>query len=204
VAAPSSVITMGYPSLKFDATGDYYKNRIANFCLGGNFNSRLNLDLREDKGYTYGIYSSFSGTKYSGLFKISTSVKRVATTASLAEIIKVFNEYVDNGITDSELEFTKSSMLNQEALKYEAPYQKAMFLTNIVQYNLEKDFTAKQNQLLKNITKEEVNQQIKKYFSTNKLTTVIVGDKTVVEGQLKSSANKDVLTKVKLKKISAE
>ena len=43
---------MGYPSLKFDATGDYYKNRIANFVFGGAFNSRLNLNLREDKGYT--------------------------------------------------------------------------------------------------------------------------------------------------------
>lgn len=207
-AAPSSVITMGYPSLKFDATGDYYKNRIANFCLGGNFNSRLNLDLREDKGYTYGIYSNFSGNKYNGVFKISTSVKRVATTAALAEIIKVFNNFVDNGITDEELQFTKNSMLNEEALEYEAPYQKAAFLGNIVKYNLEKDYTVKQNQLLKDITKEEVNQQIKKYFATNKLTTVIVGDKSVIEAQLdkalKSSANKDVLNKVKLKKISAE
>jgi zinc protease len=207
-AAPSSVITMGYPSLKFDATGDYYKNRIANFCLGGNFNSRLNLDLREDKGYTYGIYSGFYGNKYNGLFEISTSVKRVATTASLAEIIKVFNDYVDNGVTDKELEFTKNSMLNEEALKYEAPYQKAAFLSNIVHYNLDKDYTVKQNQLLKDISKDEVNQQIKKYFSANKLTTVIVGDKTVIENQLdkamKNSANKDILTRVKLKKISAE
>lgn len=207
-AAPSSVITMGYPSLKFDATGDYYKNRIANFCLGGNFNSRLNLDLREDKGYTYGIYSGFYGNKYNGVFEISTSVKRVATTASLAEILKIFNNFVDNGVTDKELEFTKSSMLNQEALKYEAPYQKAAFLSNIVQYNLDKDYTVKQNQLLKNISKDEVNQQIKKYFSTNKLTTVIVGDKSVVENQLdkamKNSVNKDILTKVKLKKISVD
>ncbi len=61
--APSSVITMGYPSLKFDATGDFYKNRIANFVFGGAFNSRLNLNLREDKGYTYGNRSSFSGGK---------------------------------------------------------------------------------------------------------------------------------------------
>src|SRR5690606_6764820 len=45
--APSSMIMMGYPSLKFDATGDYFKNRVANFIFGGNFNSRLNLNLRE-------------------------------------------------------------------------------------------------------------------------------------------------------------
>ena len=84
---------------------------------------------------------------------------------------------MDKGITDAELEFTKNSLLNEEALKYEAPYQKANFLSNIARYGLEKDYTAKQNQLLKNITKDEVNAQIKKYFATNKLTTVIVGDK---------------------------
>jgi zinc protease len=99
-------------------------------------------------------------------------------------------------------------MLNQEALKYEAPYQKAAFLSNIVQYNLDKDYTVKQNQLLKDITKDEVNQQIKKSFSTNKLTTVIVGDKSIIEGQLdkamKNSASKDAAAKVKLKKISID
>ena len=206
--APSSVITMGYPSLKFDATGDYYKNRIANFVFGGAFNSRLNLNLREDKGYTYGIRSGFSGGKYNGTFAIQSSVKRPATALSLAEIIKEFTNYQTNGITDKELEFTKSSLLNEEALKYEAPYQKASFLSNIVRYNLDKNFTAEQNKILKNITKDEVNAQIKKYFDVNKLTTVVVGDKAYIEAALekasKDAKNKEVLNKVKLKKISVD
>ena len=206
--ASSSVITMGNTSLKYDVTGDYYKNQIANYCLGGTFNSRLNLDLREDKGWTYGIYSGFNGGKYTGSFAISSSVKRSATTASLMEILNIYSNYIDKGITDQELEFTKNSLLNEEALKYEAPYQKANFLYNIVRYNLEKDYTAKQNQLLKNISKEEVNQQIKKYFSTNKLTTVIVGDKSIIESQIdkasKDAKNKEVLSKVKLKKLTIE
>jgi zinc protease len=206
--APSSVIQMGYPSLKFDATGDYFKNRIANYVFGGAFNSRLNLNLREDKGYTYGIRSGFSGGKYTGTFQIGASVKRPATALSLAEIIKEFNNYQTNGITDKELEFTKNSLLNEEALKYEAPYQKAAFLSNIVKYNLDKSFTSQQNQILKNMTKDEVNAQIKKYFDVNKLTTVVVGDKTLIEAQLdrasKDAKNKEVLNKVKLKKISID
>ncbi|MES2763010.1 MAG: pitrilysin family protein [Bacteroidota bacterium] len=206
--APSSVIQMGYPSIKFDATGDYFKNRIANFVFGGAFNSRLNLNLREDKGYTYGIRSGFQGGKYTGMFQINSSVKRVATALSLAEIIKEFNNYQANGITDKELEFTKSSLLNEEALKYEAPYQKAAFLTNIVRYNLDKNFTNEQNKILKNITKDEVNGQIKKYFDVNKLTTVVVGDKAYIEATLekasKDAKNKEVLNKVKLKKISVD
>ncbi len=206
--APSSVIQMGYPSLKYDATGDYYKNRIANFVFGGNFNSRINLNLREEKGYTYGINSRFSGGKYNGTFEINTSVKRPATALSLAEIIKEFKKYEATGITDTELQFTKNSLLNEEALKYESPYQKAAFLSNIVRYNLDKDYTVKQNDILKSMTKEDVNAQIKKYFDVNKLTTVVVGDKAMIEAQLekasKEGANKEVLNKVKLKKISVD
>ena len=206
--APSSVIMMGNTSLKFDATGDYYKNQIANYCLGGTFNSRLNLDLREDKGWTYGIYSGFQGGKYTGSFIINSSVKRSATSASLMEILNIYSNYIDKGISDEELTFTKNSLLNEEALKYEAAYQKANFLFNIVRYNLDKDYTSKQNQLLKGITKDEVNQQIKKYFATNKLTTVMVGDKSIIESQIdkasKDAKNKEVLSKVKLKKLTIE
>ncbi|MEI6019602.1 MAG: pitrilysin family protein [Bacteroidota bacterium] len=206
--APSSVIQMGYPSLKFDATGDYYKNRIANFVFGGAFNSRLNLNLREDKGYTYGIRSGFSGGKYTGVFNIGSSVKRSTTALSLAEIIKEFKKYETNGITDAELEFTKKSLLNQEALQYEALFQKASFLSNVARYNLDKNYTVQQNQILKNMSKDDVNQQIKKYFDSNKLTTVVVGDKWIIESQLekasKEANNKEVLNKVKLKKISLD
>ena len=206
--APSSIITMGYPSLKFDATGDYYKNRIANFVFGEAFNSRLNLNLRENKGYTYGIRSGFYGGKYSGTFEISTAVKRPATALSLAEIIKEFKNYQANGVTDKELEFTKNSLLNQEALKYEAPLQKASFLSTISRFKLEKGYIDQQNLILKNISKEEVNQQIKKYFDLNKLTTVVVGDKALIEAQIekasKDAKNKEVLNKIKLKKISID
>lgn len=206
--APSSVIMMGYPSLKYDATGDYYKNRIANFVFGGAFNSRLNLNLREDKGYTYGIRSGFNGGKYSGTFGISASVKRSATALSLVEIMKEFKKYQTEGITDAELAYTKSALLNEEALNYESPYQKADFLATISRYGLDKDYTVKQSTLLKNITKEEVNQQIQKYFDANKLTTVLVGDKWIIESQIekvsKDAKNKDLLNKVKLKKISLD
>ncbi|NBQ47423.1 MAG: insulinase family protein, partial [Sphingobacteriia bacterium] len=192
----------------FDATGDYYKNRISNFVFGGAFNSRLNLNLREEKGYTYGIRSGFNGGKYNGTFLISASVKRNATALSLAEIIKEFKRYETEGITDAELKYTKDALLNEEALNYESPNQKAGFLSTIARNGLEKDFTAKQNALLKSITKEELNQQIKKNFDSSKLTTVVVGDKWIIESQIdkvsKETANKDALNKVKLKKISID
>jgi zinc protease len=207
-AAPSSVLIMGYPSIKFDATGDYFKNRVANFVFGGAFNSRLNLNLREDKGYTYGIRSGFQGGKYNGVFTISSSVKRPATVLSLFEVTKEFKNYQENGITDKELEFTKNSLLNEEALRYEAPFQKANYLSNIIKYSLPKDYTTQQNQILKSMTKADVNAQIKKYFDLNKMTTVIVGDKNYIEAKLndalKDAKTKEELKNVKLKKISVD
>ena len=205
--ASSSVIKMGYPSLKFDATGDFYKNRIANFIFGGNFNSRLNLNLREQKGYTYGIRSSFEGDAYNGRFVLSSSVKRSATALSLAEIFKELNRYVKDGISDEELNFTKSSLLNQEALKYEAPMQKASFLYNIQRFNLPSDFTRKQNEILNAMTRNDVNAQISKSFLPALLTTVVVGDRYIIESQIekaKEGQQKELLNNVKFKKISID
>ncbi|GAB4205507.1 MAG: pitrilysin family protein [Bacteroidia bacterium] len=206
--ASSTVIMMGYPSIKFDPYDDYYKNRIANFIFGGNFNSRINLNLREDKGYTYGIRSYFSGDKYKGAFVISSSVKRPASIASVAEILKEFKNYVEKGITEKELEFTKNSLLNSEALKYESPSQKASLLSMMIEYNLDKDFTTKQNEILKKMTQQDVNAQIKKYFTMDKLNTILVGDKTVIEMQLdrlsKDNNYSPYINNIKPKKLSID
>ena len=116
--------------------------------------------------------------------------------------------YQEKGITDKELEFTKNSLLNEEALRYEGPFQKANYLSNIIKYNLPKDYTLQQNDILKKMTKDDVNAQIKKYFDLNKMTTVIVGDKSYIENKLeaalKDSKTKEELKNVKLKKISVD
>ena len=72
------------PDLKYDATGEFYKARLMNYALGGGFNSRLNLNLREDKGWTYGARSGFTGDKYSGDFAFSSGIKGNATDSALS------------------------------------------------------------------------------------------------------------------------
>ena len=115
-----------------------------NFILGGTFNSRINLNLREDKGFTYGARSSFNGSRYKGPFTVSTGVKGTATDSSLVEIMKEIKKYKKSGITDEELSYTKNSISLSEALKYETNGQKAGFLKKIIEFNLEKDFLEKQ------------------------------------------------------------
>src|SRR5690606_4579427 len=87
--ASQSEIRMGYPTdLRYDPTGPYYRAILLNYPLGGAFNSRINLNLREDKGYTYGARSGFSSDRSTGLFTASASVKAAHTADAVKEFLK--------------------------------------------------------------------------------------------------------------------
>jgi len=74
--------------MKYDATGEYFRSYLTNFPLGGAFNARLNINLREDKGWTYGASSGFSGNKYTGQYTFSSGIKANATDSALSEVIR--------------------------------------------------------------------------------------------------------------------
>jgi zinc protease len=143
----------------------------------------LNLNLREDKGWTYGIRSGFSsrGINTPGIFVISAGIKTAATDSAVAEILKVIKNYAEKGITDEELEFTKKSLLGSDALNYESPFDKLGFMTQIVQYNLERNFNAKREDIIKKLTKEEVNEMAKKYLLLDNLIIVCIGDDVKIQ-----------------------
>ena len=184
--APQSELRIGYVALPFDAYGEYYNCQLMNFILGGTFNSRINLNLREDKGYTYGARSSFNGSKYKGPFTVSAGVKAMATDSSIVEIMKEIKKYKASGITEEELNYTKNSIGLSEALKYETNGQKAGFLKRIVEYNLEKDFLDKQKSILNAATKASVNTTANKFLTDNKMIIVVVGDRNKVLEPLKT------------------
>jgi zinc protease len=177
-----SEIRIGYvtPNLKYDATGEYYKVGLMNYILGGAFNSRINLNLREDKGWTYGARGSFGGDKYDTRYTASGGIKIQATDSAVFEFMKEIKNYAEGGITDAELTFVKASIGQSEALRYETGFQKAGFLNRLLEYNLPTNYTETQNQILKSITKEEINALAKKYLPYNNMIIVVVGDKSVV------------------------
>jgi zinc protease len=175
--APQSEIRIGYLAMPYDATGDYFRSYIMNYPLGMAFNSRINMNLREDKGWTYGARSGFSGSKYIGPYTASAGIKADATDSSIVEFIKEIKTYAQTGISDKELEFTKSSIGQSDALRYETPSQKAIFLKRILDYNLDKTFVDKQNEILKNITKAELDAVAKKHLPYERMDILIVGDK---------------------------
>jgi zinc protease len=178
--APQSEIRIGNMSMPYDAYGEYYKSYIMNYILGGAFNSRINLNLREAKGYTYGARSGFSGSKFSGPYTAQAGVRGNATDSSLVEFMKEIKTYADSGIKKEELEFTRSSIGQSDALKYETPWQKAGFLKRILDFNLDKNFVDKQNEVLKNMNPQEIQSLAKKHLQYDKMVIVVVGDKNKI------------------------
>jgi len=177
--AAQSEIRIGYLALPYDATGEYYRAYLANYVLGDAFNSRIMLNLRENKGYTYGAYSGFRGSKYVGPFTAQAGVRADATAPAVAEFMKELANY-PNGITDEELRFVKSSVGQSDALKYETGQQKAAFLSRIAEYNLPVTFVNEQSEILKKLTKTDVQASAKKYLPVNKMYIVVVGDRAKV------------------------
>ena len=175
--AAQSEVRIGYIAMPYDATGEYYKTTLMNFVLGGNFNSHINMNIRETKGWSYGARSFFSGNKYAGPFTASGGIKANATDSSIVEYMKEIKNFSTTGITPDELLFVKSSIGQQDALKYETNGQKAGFIKKILDYNLSKDFVDKQQEILKNITKEDIDALAKKHLPYNNMVIVIVGDR---------------------------
>jgi zinc protease len=176
--AAQTEFRVGYVTdLKYDALGEYRKCELANFPLGGAFNSRINLNLREEKGWTYGARSGFNGNDYTGTFTFSSGIKTSVTDSALAEVMREIKEYREGGISAEELSFMKNALGQSDARKYETGFQKAGFLINILQYKLPSDYIEKQNKQLQAITANEINTMTKKWIDPDKMTIVLAGDK---------------------------
>ncbi|MEJ8801914.1 M16 family metallopeptidase [Pontibacter sp. H249] len=184
--AAQSEIRIGYVGIPYDATGEYYKLGLVNYNLGGAFNSRINLNLREDKGYTYGARSYFAGSKFAGPFTASAGVRADATAESVTEFMKELTNFSKTGITEDEVKFMKSSIGQSDARKYETPGQKAGFLGRIIEYDLNKDFVKKQTDILNNITKKDIDALAAKHLPVNNMHIVVVGDKKTVLSKLQA------------------
>ncbi|MFY0643318.1 MAG: insulinase family protein [Bacteroidia bacterium] len=173
-AAQSTVVAAQH-SRTYDYVGDFYKSTVMNYSLGGAFSSRINLNLREDKGYTYGARSFFSGNKRYGYYRFSSEIKKEATDSAVMELMKEINGFISGGITQEELDFTKSSITLSEALRYETPLQKLGFLNRILEYGLPADYTSQQATLINSMSIEDINSIARSSLDPNKMVIIIVG-----------------------------
>ena len=170
---------------------DYFSKHLLNTILGGQFTSRVNLNLREKHGYTYGAGSNFNYYKNNAYFAVSTSVGIENTANALNEIFTEL-EKIKDGITLEELTFAKSSIIRKFPLNFETYGQVASNFIGKVIFNLPEDYFDNYINDINSVTVEDVNKAAIDNIFPDITTTVLVGDKTKIIDQLRKNNFGDV------------
>jgi zinc protease len=155
---------------------DYFAVLLADRVLGGGPSGRLFLNLREDKGYTYGAYSNFGGSKFRGTWVSSSEVRTDVTEGAMKEFMYELNRLRTEPVPDNELENAKRAIIGSFALSLEQP---ATLLQNIITqkiYNLPADYWDTYPQKVSAITAADVQKAAQTYLDMSHLQVVAVGD----------------------------
>jgi len=174
--AKQSVLRFGYPALAATDT-DFYPAQVMNYKLGGGgFASELTQQLREGKGYTYGIRSGFRGTTIPGPFAISSGVRSNVTYESSALVKDILQNYGPN-FSEEDLEVTKSFMIKSQARAFETMGAKLNMIENIATLNMPVDYAKQRQAVVENMTVEEIKNLANKYTNPDQMIYLVVGDK---------------------------
>src|SRR5215204_3396127 len=157
-------------------SADYFSVLVADRVLGGGPSGRLFLNLREDKGYTYGAYSNFGGSKFRGTWTSSSEVRTDVTEGAMKEFMFELNRMRKDPVSAEELDNAKRAIIGSFALSLEQP---PILLQNIITqklYNLPADYWDTYPQKVAAITADDVQKAAQKYLDMNHLQVVAVGD----------------------------
>lgn len=190
--AKQSVISIGAPALP-RTDPDFYPAYVTNYKLGGSFNGLFNLILREEKGFTYGARSSFSGARNYGEF-VATSMVRTNSTLESVEIFKTEMEKYRENLPQDYVDFTKSSLIKSNALRFETLGSLVGMLNTMTAYNLPPDYIKQEEAFVKALTVDKELELAKKYINPSKMYYVVVGDaKTQLKDLEKAGLGKPIL-----------
>ena len=170
---------------------DYLNALLANRILGGGSQARLFVNLREDKGYTYGAYSSIRANKYSPMrFSAYAQVRNAVTDSSVVQILSELDRITKEPVTDEELANAKAKYAGSFVMALEKPETVANYALNIETEDLPEDFYKTYLERIEAVTKEDVQKAAKKFFSTSNARIVVTGKgQDVLENLEKVSFN---------------
>ncbi|MCW9037557.1 pitrilysin family protein [Altibacter sp.] len=181
--AKQSVINIGYIALP-RTDKDFYPAEVMNYKLGGSFSGNVNLILREEKGYTYGARTGFSGSKIPGTFTASSSVR----TNTTGESVKIFKDEIakyKDGISEEDLEFTKNALIKSNARRFETQFSLLGMLQEMSSYELPPNYIENEEKVIKNMTLEQHKELANKYLDESKMAYLVVGDAATQFAQFK-------------------
>jgi len=183
--APQSQIRIGStgPSRK---TVDYYAIELMNAILGGSFTSRLNLNLREDKGYTYGASTGFAYGREAGFWAGGTAVQTLVTSQALIELRKEVSAIRRaTPITNAELTLAKQNLVRGFAQRFETLGRLIGQMSELFAYDLSVETMASYPEAIDSVGLAEVQAAAEKYLKDDELVIVVVGDLGQVEENIR-------------------
>ena len=182
--AAQSVIYAGNLGLR-RSDPDYVAAQVLNRAFGGKFTSRINMNLRESKGYSYGARSSFMDSRGIGAFWVNAPVQTQSTKESIREIIKELRDVSGvRPLTDEELEDARDNIVKGFPQQFQTLSSVANMMTELVLYDLPVDYWKKMVQEVQGVTSEMASEAARKRIHPDSLLVVIVGDRDKIEPQL--------------------
>jgi predicted Zn-dependent peptidase len=183
--APQSEIRIGRPALSRN-TPYYLPVALMNRVLGGQFSSRINLNLREKRGYTYGARSSFIFLKHPGPFMVSGAFTGAKTGDAAEQLFLEIDAMHRDGVTEGELEFSRKGLTGAFALSFETPYQVAAAMQSIILYGLPEDYYERYIGNLAAVTPADVVRAAGATLDTSGMAALVVADAGKTRGVLGS------------------
>jgi zinc protease len=184
VKKPGAVQSVVYVTFPIDMRAGH-KDQLALNVLngilgGGGFGTRLMQNLREDKAFTYGCYSSLNITENGSWMSAGGNFKNAVTDSAITEILKEFAGIIEAQVTDEELSLTKNNMAGGFARSLERPQTVARFALNTIKLKLAPDYYQKYLQQLEAITKEDVLRVAQQYFTAKNCHIIVVGNEEIL------------------------
>jgi zinc protease len=184
--APQSEIRIGHVGVA-RRNPDFHAISVLNAILGGTFNSRLNQVLREEKGYTYGIGSSFDMRRQAGPFVVRTAVETQVTRPSIEEILRIVREFGESDVKPDELGIAVDYLVGVFPLRFETASQVAAALGGLVALDLPDDELDRYRPSVAAVTAADVRAAAKRHIHADDLVVVVVGDAATVEPELRAA-----------------
>jgi zinc protease len=154
---------------------------LNNIFGGGGFGTRLMQNLREDKAYTYGCYSSLNIEDNGAWLSAGGNFRNAVTDSAIAQILGEFEKITNENVKDDELNLTKSTMNGKFAISLENPQTIARFALNVIKNKLPKDYYRTYLSRLSEVSKENVLEMAQQYFTSKNCNIVVVGNEEIIE-----------------------
>jgi zinc protease len=181
--APQSELRIGHRGVP-RRHPDYFAIVVMNAVLGGLFNSRINLNLRERHGYTYGAFSGFDWRRQSGPFAVATAVRTDVTDAAVREILAEIDRIRDGPIADDELSLATSYLDGVFPIRYETTASIAAALAGLVIHELPEDYFDTYRANIRSVTQERATEAARRYLDPSQMRVLAVGDADLVREPL--------------------